>query len=149
MNCKNCHGVLERITAVVYCPYCGTANQMADVILAQALRIRTIDNKATPIIPTETALPYAMSEIFSTGMDNQTSVEIHLQQGDSEQADQNRNLGRFILNNIAPQSRGMPRIQFNITIDQEGQLDVIAQEQGTSNQQIYRGMQLAIIRKND
>lgn len=147
MNCKNCQGVLESVTAVVYCPYCGTANQIADVILALALRIRTINNRATPIIPTETALPYAMSEVFSTGMDNQTSVEIHLQQGNSDQADQNRNLGRFILGNIAPQPKGVPRIQFNITIDQDGRLEVVAQEQGTTNRQVYRGMQLAVIRK--
>ncbi len=147
MNCKNCQGVLEEVTAVVYCPYCGTVNQIADVILAQALRIRTINNQATPIIPAETALPHAMSEIFSTGIDNQTSVEIHLQQGNSEQADQNRNIGRFILGNIAPRPRGMPRVQFNITIDQDGQLEVVVQEHGTENRQVYSGMQLAVLRK--
>src|SRR5439155_527563 len=75
------------------------------------LGIETLGGVATPIIPRNTTIPTSKSQIFSTAADNQTSVEIHVLQGERSMAADNKSLGRFILDGILPAPRGMPQVE--------------------------------------
>jgi molecular chaperone DnaK len=74
-----------------------------------------------------------MIEIYSTSLDNQVSVGIHLPEGDSETASQRRNLGWFTLTNIGPRPQGMPQIQFSLEVSAEGEMRIEVEELGTNN----------------
>ncbi|HEY8761674.1 MAG TPA: Hsp70 family protein, partial [Candidatus Dormibacteraeota bacterium] len=82
-----------------------------------------------------TTIPTSRSQIFSTAADNQTSVEVHVLQGERELARDNRTLGRFHLDGIAPAPRGMPQIEVTFDIDANGILNVKAQDKGTGREQ--------------
>jgi len=99
------------------------------------LGIETLGGVATPIIPRNTTIPTSKSQIFSTATDNQTSVEIHVLQGERGMAADNKSLGRFILDGILPAPRGMPQIEVTFDIDANGILHVSARDKGTGREQ--------------
>ncbi len=92
----------------------------------------------TKLIESNTTIPTKKSEVFSTAADSQPSVEIHVLQGERPMASQNRTLGRFILNDIPPAPRGVPKIEVVFDIDANGILHVTAKDQGTGKSQNIR-----------
>jgi len=99
------------------------------------LGIETLGGVATPIIPRNTTIPTSKSQVFSTAADSQTSVEIHVLQGERSMAGDNKSLGRFILDGILPAPRGMPQIEVAFDIDANGILHVSARDKGTGREQ--------------
>ncbi len=99
------------------------------------LGIETLGGVSTPIIPRNTTVPTSKSQVFSTAADNQTSVEIHVLQGERGMAGDNKSLGRFILDGILPASRGLPQIDVAFDIDANGILHVSASDKGTGREQ--------------
>jgi len=99
------------------------------------LGIETLGGVATPLIPRNTTIPTAKSQIFSTAADNQPSVEIHVLQGERPMAADNRTLGRFMLDGILPAPRGVPQIEVTFDIDANGILSVKAHDKGTGKEQ--------------
>jgi molecular chaperone DnaK len=99
------------------------------------LGIETLGAVATPLIPRNTTIPTSKSQIFSTAADSQTSVEIHVLQGERPMATDNRTLGRFILDGILPAPRGIPQIEVTFDIDANGILSVRAVDKGTGREQ--------------
>jgi molecular chaperone DnaK len=113
--------------------------EVKDVLLLDVtpltLGIETLGSVATPLIPRNTTIPTAKSQIFSTAADNQPSVEIHVLQGERPMANDNRTLGRFMLDGILPSPRGVPQIEVTFDIDANGILNVRAQDKGTGKEQ--------------
>ena len=99
------------------------------------LGIETMGGVRTPLIDRNTTIPTSKSEIFSTASDNQPQVEIHVLQGEREFAKDNKSLGRFILDGIAPAPRGVPQIEVTFNIDANGILNVTAKDKGTGKEQ--------------
>jgi molecular chaperone DnaK len=100
-----------------------------------SLGVETLGGVMTVLIPRNTTIPTRKSEIFSTAADNQTSVEIHVLQGERPLAKDNRTLGRFHLVGIAPAPRGLPQIEVTFDIDANGILNVSAKDTATGKQQ--------------
>ena len=113
--------------------------EVKDVLLLDVtpltLGIETLGAVATPLIPRNTTIPTAKSQIFSTAADNQPSVEIHVLQGERPMATDNRTLGRFMLDGILPAPRGLPQVEVTFDIDANGILSVRAQDKGTGREQ--------------
>jgi molecular chaperone DnaK len=113
--------------------------EVSDVLLLDVtpltLGIETLGAVATPLIPRNTTIPTAKSQTFSTAADSQTSVEIHVVQGERPMAADNRTLGRFVLDGIALAPRGMPQIEVSFDIDANGILSVKAHDKGTGREQ--------------
>jgi molecular chaperone DnaK (HSP70) len=147
MNCINCGALLESSNSVVKCPYCGGLTQTAPVVLSQALRIETINDTATVMIEKWRALPTGCIQIFSTGLDNQQSVSVHILQGDDEKLERNREVGRFTFDGISPAPRGEPQIQFTFEIAEDGILLVTAENQSTGKKVTFPRMRLNILKK--
>jgi molecular chaperone DnaK len=99
------------------------------------LGVETLGGAATPLVTRNTTIPVRKSEIFSTAADNQSSVEIHVVQGERPLARDNRTLGRFHLTGIAPAPRGVPQVEVTFDIDANGILTVSAKDQATGKQQ--------------
>ncbi len=99
------------------------------------LGIETLGGVATPLISRNTTIPTSKSQVFSTAADSQTSVEIHIVQGERSLASDNKTLGRFILDGIPPAPRGMPQVEVTFDIDANGILNVTAKDKGTGKQQ--------------
>jgi molecular chaperone DnaK len=99
------------------------------------LGIETLGGVATPIIPRNTTIPTSKSQAFSTAADSQTSVEIHVVQGERSLATDDKSLGRFMLDGILPAPRGMPQIEVAFDIDANGILHVSAHDKGTGREQ--------------
>ncbi len=111
------------------------AGDVKDVLLLDviplSLSIETMGGVATKLIEKNTTIPTQKSQIFSTAADNQTSVEIHITQGERPLAGDNKSLGRFILDGIAPAPRGMPQVEVSFDIDANGILSVTAKDKAT------------------
>src|SRR5438067_5110133 len=92
------------------------------------LSIETLGGVATQMIPRNTTIPTRKTEVFSTAADNQTSVEVHVLQGERPMARDNRTLGRFHLDGIPPAPRGLPQVEVTFDIDANGILNVSAKD---------------------
>ncbi|MFH1668162.1 MAG: molecular chaperone DnaK [Candidatus Komeilibacteria bacterium] len=99
------------------------------------LGIETLGGVATPLIERNTTIPTSKSQIFSTAADNQTSVEIHVLQGERPMSQDNKSLGRFILSGIPPSPRGVPQVEVTFDLDANGILNVKAQDKATGKEQ--------------
>ncbi len=99
------------------------------------LSIETLGNVATPLIERNTTVPTKKSKIFTTAADNQTSVDIHVVQGERPMASDNKSLGRFTLTGIPPAPRGVPQIEVTFDIDANGILNVSAKDLATGKEQ--------------
>jgi molecular chaperone DnaK len=102
------------------------------------LAIETLGGVATPMIPKNTTIPTSKTQIFSTATDNQTSVEIHVVQGERPMAVDNKTLAKFILDGIPPAPRGVPQIEVTFDIDANGILSVSAKDKATGRSQSVR-----------
>ncbi len=100
-----------------------------------SLGIETLGGVATPLIERNTTIPTSKSQIFSTAADSQTSVEIHVVQGDRPMASDNKSLGRFILDGIPPAPRGVPQVEVSFDIDANGILNVKATDKASGKAQ--------------
>ena len=107
-------------------------------VIPLSLGIETMGGVATKLIEKNTTIPSARSQIFSTAADNQTSVEIHIVQGERAMAADNKSLGRFILDGIPPSPRGMPQVEVTFDIDANGILNVKAKDKTTNKEQSIR-----------
>jgi molecular chaperone DnaK len=115
-------------------------------ILAESLRIETVNDVATPLIPKGTALPASVVETFTTAVDNQPVVAIHLLEGDHERTERCRNLGRFELGGISPQAKGVPQIRFSLEVSSDGRMNIEVQELGRDNNKTIEGPNLRVLR---
>jgi len=100
-----------------------------------SLGIETLGGVCTRIIERNTTIPTNKSQVFSTAADGQTSVEIHVLQGERQMANGNTTLGRFVLDGIAPAPRGVPQIEVSFDIDANGIVNVSAKDKGTGREQ--------------
>ena len=100
-----------------------------------SLGIETLGGVATKLITRNTTIPTSKEQIFSTAADSQTSVEIHVLQGEREMASDNKTLGKFILSGIPPAPRGIPQVQVKFDIDANGILSVSAMDKASGKQQ--------------
>lgn len=118
------------------------SGEVKDVVLVDVtpltLGIETLGGVMTRLIPRNTAIPTKKTETFSTAADMQTSVEVHVLQGEREMASGNKSLGRFHLSNIPPAPRGVPQIEVTFELDSNGILNVSAKDKGTGNEQNIR-----------
>ena len=113
------------------------------------LSIETFGSVATPMIPKNTTVPTAKSQIFSTAADNQTSVEVHVLQGERPMAGDNKTLAKFILDGIPPSPRGIPQVEVTFDIDANGILEVKAKDRATSKEQQVRITGSSMLDKKD
>ncbi len=129
------------------------AGDVKDVLLLDvtplSLGIETLGSVMTRLIERNTTIPSSKSQTFSTASDNQSQVEIHVLQGEREFAQDNKTLGRFILDGIPPAPRGVPQIEVTFDIDANGILDVKAKDRATSKEQQVRITASSMLSKDD
>jgi molecular chaperone DnaK len=104
-------------------------------VIPLSLGIETMGGVATKLVEKNTTIPTSKSQVFSTAADNQTSVEIHITQGERPMASDNKSLGRFILDGIPPAPRGMPQVEVTFDVDANGILQVKAKDKTSGKEQ--------------
>src|SRR5207247_111766 len=113
--------------------------EVKDVLLLDvtplSLGLETLGGVMTPLIPRNTTIPTRKTETFSTAVDNQTNVEVHVLQGERPLARDNRTLGRFQLVGLPPAPRGVPQIEVSFDIDANGIVNVTAKDVATAKEQ--------------
>lgn len=118
------------------------SGDVTDILLLDvtplSLGIETMGGVMTSMIPSNTTIPTRKTEVFSTATDSQTSVEVHIMQGERPMARDNRSLGRFHLDGIPPAQRGVPQVEVTFDIDANGILAVSAKDKGTNKEQNIR-----------
>lgn len=114
-----------------------------------SLSLETLGGVATPMIPKNTTIPTSKTQIFSTAADNQTSVEVHVLQGERPMAADNRTLARFILDGIPPSPRGVPQVEVTFDIDANGILNVKALDKASNKSQSVRIEATTTLSKED
>jgi len=107
-------------------------------VIPLSMGIETLGGVATKLIEKNTTIPASKSQVFSTAADNQTSVEIHIVQGERPMASDNKSLGRFILDGVPPAPRGMPQVEVTFDVDANGILNVKAMEKASGKTQSIR-----------
>ncbi len=107
-------------------------------VIPLSLGIETMGGVSTKLVEKNTHIPTKREQVFSTAADNQTSVEIHITQGERPMAADNKSLGRFILDGIPPAPRGMPQVEVTFDVDSNGVLNVIAKDKSTGKEQKIR-----------
>ena len=107
-------------------------------VIPLSLGIETMGGVATKLVEKNTTIPAQRSQVFSTAADNQTSVEIHIVQGERPLAADNKSLGRFILDGVPPAPRGMPQVEVTFDLDANGILNVKAKEKTSGKEQSIR-----------
>jgi len=107
-------------------------------VIPLSLGIETMGGVATKLVEKNTTIPTTKSQVFSTAADSQTSVEIHIVQGERTLATDNKSLGRFILDGIPPAPRGMPQVEVSFDVDANGILSVKAKDKSTGKEQSIR-----------
>ena len=107
-------------------------------VIPLSLGIETLGGVATKLVERNTTIPSSKSQTFSTAADNQTSVEIHIVQGERPMASDNKSLGRFILDGVPPAPRGMPQVEVTFDVDANGILNVTAKEKTSGKTQTIR-----------
>ncbi|MTI86837.1 MAG: molecular chaperone DnaK [Balneolaceae bacterium] len=118
------------------------SGDVEDVVLLDVtpltLGIETLGGVMTPLIEANSTIPTSKSQVFSTAADNQSSVEIHVLQGERAKSQDNRTLGRFHLDGIPPAPRGVPQVEVTFDLDANGVLNITAKDKGTGKEQSIR-----------
>ena len=129
------------------------AGDVKDVLLLDvtplSLGIETMGGVTTKLIERNTTIPTSKSETFSTAADNQPQVEIHVLQGEREMSTDNKSLGKFVLDGIAPAPRGVPQIEVTFNLDANGLLNVTAKDKGTGKEQSITIQESGNLSKDD
>ena len=107
-------------------------------VIPLSLSIETMGGVATKLVEKNTTIPASASQIFSTAVENQSSVEIHIVQGERPLSADNKSLGRFILEGIAPAPRGIPQVEVTFNVDANGILEVSAKDKSTGKENSIR-----------
>lgn len=107
-------------------------------VIPLSLGIETLGGVSTKLVERNTTIPSSKSQVFSTAADNQTSVEIHITQGERPMASDNKSLGRFILGDIPPAPRGMPQVEVTFDVDANGILNVKAKDKASGKESSIR-----------
>jgi molecular chaperone DnaK (HSP70) len=145
LKCKACNAPLSAEgQGIIKCYYCGVLTSQSPLLLYN-LSIETYGDVSSIIVPKQTFLPYVISEVFSTAEDNQSSVQIHLLQGDNETASHNRSLGKLRFEVFPLKPRTIPQIEVFFAISANGELKISAKNLETKKIEEFAPLFLSVI----